>query len=186
MRDNAASTTSVNASKATNWAFRFMADQIIGLHNWFNTAPGQYLLQWERAQLDKAVADVFGYHAMQLGLPEVPGLQANRMPHQWLAVAHAGDAAPATALVTDFAALPFPENSLDLLVLPHSLEFSADPHATLREAARVLVPEGRVVICGLNPTSLWGWRQRRARATQRLGLGNMGLGNLYLPSRNRQ
>jgi SAM-dependent methyltransferase len=181
MRDNAASTTSVNASKATNWAFKFMADQIIGLHDWFNTAPGQYLLQWERAQLDKAVADVFGYHAMQLGLPEVPGLQANRMPHQWLAVAHAGDAAPATALVTDFAALPFPENSLDLLVLPHSLEFSADPHATLREAARVLVPEGRVVICGLNPTSLWGWRQRRARATQRLGLGNMGLGNLYLP-----
>jgi SAM-dependent methyltransferase len=181
MRDNAANATSVSAGEATNWALRFMADQIIGLHDWFNTAPGQYLLQWERAQLDKAVADVFGYHAMQLGLPEVPGLQANRMPHQWLAVAHAGDTAPTTALVTDFAALPFSESSLDLLVLPHSLEFSADPHATLREAARVLVPEGRVVICGLNPASLWGWRQRRARAAQRLGLGNLGLGKLYLP-----
>jgi SAM-dependent methyltransferase len=158
-----------------------MADQIIGLHDWFNTPPGQYLLQWERAQLDIAVADVFGYHALQLGLPEVAGLRANRMPHQWLAVARAEDAAPTTALVTDFAALPFPENSLDLLVLPHSLEFSVDPHATLREAARVLVPEGRVVICGLNPTSLWGWRQRRVRAIQRLGLGNLGLGSLYLP-----
>ena len=61
-------------------------------------------------------------------------------------------------------------------MLPHALEFSSDPHATLREAARVLVPEGRVVICGLNPASLWGWRQRRARATRR-----MGLGSLYLP-----
>jgi SAM-dependent methyltransferase len=158
-----------------------MADQIIGLHDWFKTPPGQYLLHWEQAQLDKAVADVFGYHAMQLGLPEVPGLQANRIPHQWLAVAHVGDTVPTTALVTDFAALPFPENSLDLLVMPHSLEFSVDPHATLREVARVLVPEGRVVICGVNPTSLWGWHQRRTRALQRLGLGSVGLGKLYLP-----
>jgi SAM-dependent methyltransferase len=153
-----------------------MADQIIGLHDWFQTAAGQYLLQWERAQLDKAVVDVFGYHALQLGLPEVAGLQANRIPHQWLAVAHAGEAAPNTAIVTDFAALPFPEGSLDLLVLPHTLEFSFDPHATLREVERVLVPEGRVVICGLNPTSLWGWKQRREHVYQR-----MGMGNLYLP-----
>jgi SAM-dependent methyltransferase len=154
----------------------FMADQIIGLHDWFQTAPGQYLLQWEAAQLDIAVADVFGYHALQLGLPELAGLRANRMPHQWLAVAHASEAAPSTAIVTDFAALPFPEASLDLLVLPHALEFSVDPHATLREAERVLVPEGRVVICGLNPASLWGWKQRRAHAAQRLGFGS-----LYLP-----
>jgi SAM-dependent methyltransferase len=155
-----------------------MADQIISLHDWFNTAPGQYLLQWEQAQLDLAVADVFGYHALQLGLPPIAGLQANRMPHQWLAVARADDSPghARTALVTDFGALPFAENSLDLLVLPHTLEFSADPHATLREVARVLVPEGRVVICGMNPTSLWGWRQRRARAYQRLGWGS-----LYLP-----
>jgi SAM-dependent methyltransferase len=153
-----------------------MADQIIGLHDWFNTAAGQYLLQWERAQLDLAVADVFGYHALQLGLPQIEGLQANRMPHQWLAVAHPGDTSASVALVMDFSALPFAENSLDLLVLPHTLEFSSDPHATLREVARVLVPEGRVVICGMNPTSLWGWRQRRARAYQRFGLGS-----LYLP-----
>lgn len=53
---------------------------------------------------------------------------------------------------------------------------SIDPHAALREVERVLVPEGRVVISGLNPTSLWGLRQRRARVYQRLGKGT-----LYLP-----
>ncbi len=163
-----------------------MADQIIGLHDWFQTAAGQYLLQWERAQLDNVVADVFGYHALQLGLPELDALRANRIPHQWLALAHLADApapspdpaqaAPRVALITDFAALPFAEASLDLLVLPHALEFSSDPHATLREAARVLVPEGKVVITGLNPASLWGWRQRRDRLRQR-----MGFGQLYLP-----
>jgi SAM-dependent methyltransferase len=179
-----------------------MDDQIIGLEQWLATPPGQYLLQWERAQLDAAVADVFGYHALQLGWPEIAGLAANRMPHQWLAVGQGAglrvgiganssvdpsSLVPSSAsldspglnsaaLVCDFAALPFAEASLDLLVLPHTLEFSLDPHATLREAARVLVPEGRMVICGLNPTSLWGWRQHRGRMAQRAGVGS-----LYLP-----
>ena len=36
------------------------------------------------------------------------------------------------ALVTDAAALPFPPASLDLVVLPHTLELSADPHQVLR------------------------------------------------------
>ena len=67
------------------------------------------------------------------------------MPQRWLALPE-GDA-PAidgarVALVTDAAALPFPEASLDLVVLPHTLELSADPHQVLREVERVLVPEG--------------------------------------------
>lgn len=157
-----------------------MSEQIIGLHDWFQTPPGQYLLQWEDAQLQSAVADIFGYHALQLGVPQLHGLHANRMPHQWLGMPTPepvrGFPEPRTALVTDYAALPFPACSLDLVVLPHTLELSADPHATLREVERVLVPEGRVVICGLNPVSLWGLRQRRARALKRLGVGD-----LYLP-----
>ncbi|WP_394755435.1 class I SAM-dependent methyltransferase [Rhodoferax sp.] len=143
-----------------------MSDQIIGLHDWLESPTGRYLLAWERAQLDLAVADIFGFHALQLGLPELDTLAANRMPHRWLA---SQTLMPGAAFVTDFSALPFPSNSLDLVVLPHSLELASDPHSTLREVERVLVPEGRVVICGLNPTSLWGLRQRRARAPHRVG-----------------
>jgi SAM-dependent methyltransferase len=82
----------------------------------------------------------------------------------------------AVHLLAEPVALPFPENSLDLVVLPHTLELSIDPHAALREVERVLVPEGRVVISGLNPVSLWGLRQARARLYRRLGEGT-----LYLP-----
>jgi SAM-dependent methyltransferase len=151
-----------------------MSDQIIGLHEWFATPPGRYLLAWEQAQYDQAVADVFGYHALQLGLGEVEGLRANRMPHRWLALADPA-AASRCALVTDFEALPFGANSLDLVVLPHTLELSLDPHATLREVERVLVPEGRVVICGFNPASLWGLRQQRAQLYRQLGFGELFL-----------
>jgi SAM-dependent methyltransferase len=55
--------------------------------------------------------------------------------------------------------LPFVSDSLDLIVLPHALEFAADPHRVLREVERVLRPEGRVVVSGMNPFSLWGVRQ---------------------------
>lgn len=149
-----------------------MNDQIIGLQDWFATPPGRYLLAWERAQLDLAVADIFGFHALQLGLTGLDALATNRMPHRWLAT-HVPQ--PGAAIVTDFSALPFPANSLDLVVLPHSLELAPDPHTTLREVERVLVPEGRVVICGLNPASLWGLRRRRAHLYHRLGLGPLFL-----------
>ncbi len=145
-----------------------MSDQIIGLRDWFATPPGRYLLAWERAQLDQAVADIFGFHALQLGLTELDALAANRMQHRWLATQTPSAGA---AIVTDFSALPFPANSLDLVVLPHSLELAPDPHTTLREVERVLVAEGRVVICGFNPASLWGLRQRRAHLYHRLGFG---------------
>ena len=154
-----------------------------GLHDWFQSAPGQYVLDWERAQFDAALADVFGDHALQLGLADIDALAANRMPHRWLALpalAPADTAAdagatglpgPHAALVADSTALPFAEASLDLVVLPHTLEFSADPHATLREVHRVLVHEGRVAIAGFNPASLWGLRQWRARLHRGLGGG---------------
>lgn len=156
-----------------------MSNQIIDLRDWLQTATGRYLLAWEREKVDACVADIFGYHALQLGVPELDGLQANRMPHQWLATDVLRDeedrSSNRPSILCDFSALPFPAASLDLVLLPHTLEFSADPHATLREVERVLVPEGRVVICGLNPVSLWGLRQRRGHLYRKLGVGSLFL-----------
>lgn len=183
-----------------------MNDRIISLTDWFQTPPGRYLLQWEQGQFDRSVVNLFGYNALQLGLPELHALAANRMPHRWLALpeemlsaediptgpasdselaaeaaGESSSAIPRVALVTNAAALPFPEASLDLVVLPHTLELSADPHHVLREVERVLVPEGRVVVAGFNPNSFWGLRQSRARLMGRFGISALGLSELYLP-----
>jgi SAM-dependent methyltransferase len=161
-----------------------MSGRIIGLHEWLQTPAGRYLLRWQGAQVDAAVADIFGYHALQLGVPELPGLLANRIPHQWLGVDHwpeqAGMSHPRVAFLSDFTALPFPAASMDLVVLPHTLELSTDPHATLREVERVLVPEGRVVLCGFNPLSLWALRQKRGHLYRRVGLDSLAE-PLFLP-----
>jgi len=172
-------------------------ESIIEMGAWLRTAPGRYLLAWEQDRLDHAVTDAFGFHAVQLGLPEIDGLRANRMPHRWVAtdslmVPEALPMPPPTdTLITtlspheptslhcDFEALPFPNASIDLVVLPHALELARDPHLTLREVERVLVPEGRVVIAGFNPASLWGLRQRTGHLRRALGLGRER--SLYLP-----
>ena len=153
------------------------------MRQWFETPPGRYLLAWERAEFDRAVSDIFGYHALQLGLPELDALQANRMPHKWLALrgARCRETRRESAARIRRAQISRPcrsNESLDLVVLPHSLELDADPHAALREVERVLVPEGKVVICCLNPASLWGLRQRRAHLCRGLGCR----GSLFLPN----
>jgi SAM-dependent methyltransferase len=163
-----------------------MSEQIISLRDWFQTAQGQYLLEWESQKLDAAVADMFGYHALQLGVPQLDGLRNNRMPHRWLATEEplppdtsTAPVASKLALHTHFSVLPFAAQSLDLILLPHALELSVDPHATLREVERILVPEGKVVICGINPMSLWGLRQSRGHLYQRVGWTK---NSLYLPA----
>ena len=171
---------------------------IIGLTQWLQTPAGRYVLEWEQRHLDGAVADLFGFHALQLGVPELDALRANRMPHRWVGTdgsrpATAGDTAVAAgeaddvplprcavALHCDFDALPFDSQSLDLVVLPHGLELARDPHLALREVERVLVPEGRVVVVGFNPASLWGLRQRLGRLRRRVVRG--GEASLFLPS----
>ena len=161
-----------------------MSDRpIIDWPAWTVSPPGRYVLAWEQAQLDRVVSDMFGYHALQLGLPQLDALRENRMPCRGLVLdAASGASAPFTypprtvegvdasqnerfaplgqpTVWCDLLDLPFEAQSVDLLVMPHTLEFTRDPHRLLREAERVLMPEGRLVILGFNSLSLWGARQ---------------------------
>lgn len=188
--------------------------RIIENPTWLKSPAGRYLLAWEQAQLDRVVADIFGFHALQLGRPALDALRANRMPHRWMlndaplpsqagretrhpgamptdaavdhkrsnGTSHAGLAQPTASwlqapagvqrldMLANFEALPLPSQSLDLVVLAHTLELADDAHQTLREVERVLMPEGRIVVIGFNPASLWGLAGHGARAAARLGL----------------
>lgn len=125
--------------------------------DWWQTPLGQYLLAREQGYFDQAVADVFGFHAVQVDMPQLDPLRMNRMPKRLHIGRESGD------LLADPRALPLESSSIDLLVLPHVLDFSAHPHQVLREAERVLVPEGRLIISGFNPWSLWGMERRLRR-----------------------
>lgn len=139
---------------------------IIALAPWLDSPAGRYVLAWEKARLNTLTSDIFGFNAVQIGLPKINALEANRMPNKWLTDTHLPKSGEVPiVMVHDFAELPFASQSLDLVVLPHVLEFAAEPHQVLREVERVLIPEGQVIVCGFNPASLWGARQGAGRLT---------------------
>ena len=128
------------------------------LSSWFVTPAGKYVLDWELDQFDNAVEDIFGFRAVQVGLPGIDFLRRNRISYRFPLSLDAG-----AAVTADPLQLPLASQSADLLVLPHVLEFSPDPHRVLREAERVLMPEGQIVISGFNTLSFWGLKQSLAR-----------------------
>jgi SAM-dependent methyltransferase len=117
---------------------------------WFETDLGRHLLDSELSWFDQTVPDIFGFNALQAGLPGIDLMRASRIPFRFRIGEGKGD------LLADPTELPLPSQSLDLLLLPHVLEFSPHPHRILREAERVLMPEGRLLVSGFNPLSLWG------------------------------
>lgn len=127
------------------------------LHDWFQSPLGAYLIAQECAWLNQVTPDIFGYHAIQLGLPAFDLLRESRIVHR-LTVSPEVARQP-NHVQAQFHELPFDTQSIDLCVLPHVLEFSEIPHEVLREIDRVLRPEGRVLVLGFNPWSLFGTRK---------------------------
>ena len=127
-------------------------------NTWLSTTLGQYLLNHEQQMYDEVVSDIFGFNAVQLGFLQMNTLKNSRIPN----VMHVGNSAGQVLCESDY--LPFTESCIDLICLPHVLEFSENPHQTLREAERVLVPEGHLILTGFNPISAWGLKHAFKRA----------------------
>ncbi len=149
--------------------------------DWLDTALGQYLLAQEQLLFDAAVADLFGFHALQIGFSEVNLLSNSRIPYLLHADEHADGLKCDVLCESEF--LPFETHSLDLVLLPHVLEFSAHPHQALREVERILVPEGYVIITGINPMSLWGFRHLLTKKDDREHVGYPWQGHFFSQTR---
>ncbi|MHB1677011.1 MAG: class I SAM-dependent methyltransferase [Sulfuriferula sp.] len=137
-----------------------MTNPDASLAEWFTSPLGQYLVTRELAYFDQTVIDLFGFNALQVGLSHMDLLRNSRISHRFRV-----DNIAIGDVVAEATHLPFAAQSIDLLVLPHLLEFSPYPHQILREAERVLIAEGNLLISGFNPRSLWGlysWTKQRS------------------------
>ncbi len=128
---------------------------------WFESELGRYLLDAEEVLLAQILPDLFGYHALQVGqVVDRNLLESSRIRHRCVAdVFQMPPVKGLSPLRAQPEQLPFANNSLDLVFIHHGLDGAASPHAVLREASRVLIPDGHLLILGFNPWSLWGlWR----------------------------
>lgn len=173
----------------------------ISLDEWLGTPMGELVADWIQAKSDDLLANVFGYTALQLGLPSRELLRKNRIRTQVILTQddldRLDDSAPDTdsipdqsddlpyqteleSLYSDIKDIPpafsrasksssqrhylnYDDESVDLIILPFTLDSYKHPHHLLREVERVLVNEGRLLIFGFNPYSLWGLRNKFSR-----------------------
>lgn len=138
------------------------------LRYWYSHNIGQMLWESERAHLEPLLHKLFGYHLLQVGCPVDESLLAvSRVRHCAVVDTQCYGASIIPHFFAYPDALPVTSASIDVVLLPHTLEFERDPHQVLREVDRVLIAEGHVLILGFNPWSLWGirrlmsWRSRR-------------------------
>ena len=131
------------------------------LHEWFSRLPGRLIAEAEVTQLNRTLPNLFGYQLLQVGrLGETDLLSKSRVLNR-VVVEIDGDRSTGGYPVVhgSATALPIESDSVDVVVLPHILEFESQPHDALRESARVLVPEGHLLVCGFNPWSMLGCRK---------------------------
>ncbi|MFT5446663.1 MAG: SAM-dependent methyltransferase [Gammaproteobacteria bacterium] len=143
---------------------RYAENQHIAVSRWFASACGAALLAEEERVISARLSDRFGYHLLQVGaLPGADFLADSRILHRVVIRLHGEGPQPRYPwLRAEATRLPVESDSVDVMVLPHVLEFEPQAPQALREAARVLVPEGHLVVSGFNPWSLFGlWRMAR-------------------------
>src|ERR1700727_2674967 len=133
-----------------------MADTV--RQDWFEGPLGVRVLREEAALATLALDTVFGFELLQVGAwgPARHLLKGARTQHTTLL---APELTPGVTLCAPLDTLPFRSDSIDAILLPHTLELVEDPYAVLREAERVLTGEGCLMICGFNPFSGWGARR---------------------------
>jgi len=131
------------------------------LKKWFECPLGKYLAEHEITRLENILSNLFGYHFMQIGTVFGTSiLNSTRIGHRLLVqLEDEGPIQSDVSLICAPAYMPIASDSIDVVVLPHVLEYSPNPHKLLREIERVLIGEGHLVITGFNPWSLCGvWR----------------------------
>lgn len=156
---------------------------------WYQTELGQALFAAEKASLDELLDSMFGYHLVQLGCLGNESLSSrSRTLYQYVfeSVQNSHQMSSFTTGLSCFDALAVQSDSTDVVLLPHTLEFEPNPHQILREVERILVAEGKVIILGFNPFSLWGLWHKYAEIKQRVsGIQVPLASSAYLLSQKR-
>lgn len=147
-----------------------MAKRYHNLKQWnhwlTNSSGGQFLLHEERRVLAQMLTqNIFNKHVALIGVPGQKSLlQETAGLHQFTIGSLSGHG-ETRYIEADYQELPIFSGQIDLVVLPHTLEWVEHPRQLLYEACRIIKPEGLIVIFGFNPRSLFKltqmWKQNK-------------------------
>jgi SAM-dependent methyltransferase len=128
--------------------------------HWLRESLGESLLAAEKAALSRLLSERYGKHALLIGVPkQYTVLKGTLMPNAVVLGPLINKHKIIKYIESEFYELPILEGSVDIVLLPHTLEYIDNPRRLLSEACRIVKPEGWLVVMGFNPWSLWGFRK---------------------------
>jgi len=130
---------------------------------WLRSPLGQRVLALEHRLVTEALSDVFGWQLLQIGIwgDDRSLICEARTQHQAILARRGSDANLGVRSRPD--ELSIASDSVDAVLLPHTLEYESEPHRILREVERILIGDGQLIVLGFRPISLWGVRHAFAR-----------------------
>lgn len=130
-----------------------------GLDRWLDQLPGSALREVENRYLQQLLDDLFGYYLVRIEACGWSGplLESSRIRLQVGVTCTDSVGGEETRVIHGRGEkLPIASDSIDVVLLQHTLDFCQDPHQVLREAERILIPEGKLIVVGFNPWGEWG------------------------------
>jgi len=129
---------------------------------WFGSAIGQRFLHDEQQIVARSLDTVFGEHLIQVGSWGAPSLflaQARTQHRSLLDWRYDSD----VDLISESSRFAIASDSVDAVLLPHTLELVQSPHALLRETNRILRANGHLIVLCFAPNGPWGLRHLLSR-----------------------
>ena len=138
-------------NKAINYGWQAM-------RNWLQQPLGQHYIGLTKNRMSQLLVQSFGYHLLIIGEPELANCLVKSCISHHILVHHceASQRNIYSLCCARQDKLPLGSDSVDLVYLAHSLEIYPNAEEILHEAYRVLRPDGKLIISGFNPVSLWG------------------------------
>ncbi len=124
---------------------------------WYETVTGQAIQRQEQFFLLNALKQVHAWKILQIGRLgwENDFLTEEQKRHYVIVDRNVPNEASLPIIRAGLDALPVSSKSMDVVIMPHALEFELNPQQVLREARRVLRPEGKLIFLGFNPHGLY-------------------------------
>jgi len=126
--------------------------------DWLQSPLGEALLAQEARVVEEALDGIFGEQCLQLGMwGDSRTFMRFTRTQRCALIAETPIGEP--SVVGELHRLPLENDSIDAVLLPHTLDFNDRPHAVLREVDRVLRANGHIIILGFKAGGLWGLRR---------------------------
>ncbi|BCX88202.1 hypothetical protein MIN45_P0570 [Methylomarinovum tepidoasis] len=143
--------------------------RLSALRAWYRAPLGRKIQRLESQYLSRAIQVPYSFTLVQLGATGWEKRYLDSGYWRRFVIVDEGvfPRTPFRTIAAHLDSLPLASECVDVLILPHTLEFTTDQHQLLRESERVLKPEGQLFVLGFHPWSfyrLYRWLPGRRHA----------------------